>query len=192
MNMGTDFSSRRSLERTSALLGTSVNPDDYLVFKIQPEPRSCCCSHCWPKTWKNINDFITPFGPVGHEGDALIDTGDGKYVLESHESGPEIVICIGVITASVVLVTSIVNLIATFIKAKAKDDHKHTSRMKLSRRMVNNDQVTDEILVEIDLPLKNDIEQLLNDKIRKQLENHAEPTGGINQSTASQPSDDSP
>jgi len=92
----------RSINRAVKLLGTPQEYDKYLSIKLYP-PHGCCCSHCWPETWRAVNSFISPYGHVCHEGDAVIGDGDDKFVLESHESGPEIIVYLALATASTAL-----------------------------------------------------------------------------------------
>ena len=168
--MGTDASSRKSIARAAALLGQIANAEDFTILKLLPDPKGCCCFHCWPHTWAAVNDFIAPDGPIPDEGDALIHAGESEYVLECHESGPEIVVYLGMATASMALIKSVVDLIAAFLKKRAEGDRRSPARIKLSRRRVHSSEIKDDILLEIDLPLDGDTAELLNAKVRQALE----------------------
>jgi len=80
----------KSIDRAISLLKTPKEYEKYISIKLSP-PSGCCCSDCLPETWQAVNEFITPCGPVGHEGDALIEKDGNRFVLESHEGGPEII-----------------------------------------------------------------------------------------------------
>ncbi len=168
--MGTDASSRDSIQRAASLLNCLESPDDFVVLKLLGEPRGCCCFHCWPSTWAEINRYISPQGPIPDEGDALIQTKDGDYVLECHESGPEIVVYLGVVTASLVLTKSVIDLVTTFLKTLQKERHKALSGVKLSHRRVTKGKTEDEILLEISFPVSDDTLRLLDGEIRKALQ----------------------
>jgi len=92
--------SNPSIQRAAALLSYSGGPSAFVIIKLEPEPRSCCCFHCWPETWSTINRHIAPLGPIKDEEDVLIKHDDHEFVLECHESGPEIIVYLGLATAS--------------------------------------------------------------------------------------------
>lgn len=85
------MNARRSIDRAASLLDAKPS-DEYLIIKLLQQPRGCCCSDCWPRTWNVVNDAIAPAAPVPHEGDSLLSLAGEPVVLESHESGPEIVL----------------------------------------------------------------------------------------------------
>lgn len=158
---------QQSINRAIALLGTPEKYEKYISIKLSP-PSGCCCSHCWPKTWQKINEFIAPSGPVGHEGDALIGNDENKFVLESHESGPEIIVYIA---ASVTLVTSVIDLVTTIIKGISKESRKQPPRIRISKRQIVKGEIEEENLIEIDIPISKDIEKQLEEKIRQAIKN---------------------
>ena len=172
--MGTDASSRSSICRASVLLKQPAVEQDFVILKLLPDPRHCCCFHCWPETWAQINEYIAPDGPIPDEGDTVIHAQGGQYVLECHESGPEVVIYLLAATASLQLVKSVVDLLTTLLKARQHEHRNASSRIKLTRRRVLDGQVEDEILAEIDFPLADDVTKMLNAKIRKALGHNAE------------------
>jgi len=173
--MGSDASRWASIDRAAALLQRPARESDFVVLKLLPARAGCCCFHCWPTTWSAINEFIAPNGPIPDEGDALIHTAEGDYVLECHESGPEIVVYLGVTTASLVLIKSVVDLVTVFLKNLTAGDRGSSSRMKLSHRRFYGGQIADDILVEIDLPLAEDTAEILNTKIKEALQRGTEP-----------------
>jgi len=168
--MATDGSSRSSIARAAALLQQPADQNRFIILKLLPDPRGCCCFHCWPDTWAAINAFIAPDGPIPDEGDALIHSAEGPYVLECHESGPEIVVYLGVATAFLVLAKSVVDLITAFLKGLAEEHRRSLSRIKLTHRRVYTGEVADDILIEIDLPLADDIAGTLSAMVREVLE----------------------
>ena len=108
---------QKSIDRATALLKTPKDYEKYISIKLSPLNISCCCSGCLHETWRIINEFIAPCGPVQHEGDALIEKDGNKFVLEQHESGPEIIVFLALATASLTLAKSIIDLISVIIKA---------------------------------------------------------------------------
>ena len=172
--MGTDASSRESIKRACALLGRDGGAGSFIILKLLPEPRGCCCFHCWPETWAEVNRHIAPYGPVPDEGDALVKSGSEGYVLECHESGPEVVIYLGVTTASLVLVKSVVDLFTTFLKGRQKEVSARPTRIRLTRRRVVKGTVEDDVLVEVEFPLSEDVASVLNESVRRALEKGVE------------------
>jgi len=154
-----------SLDRAIHLLKTPANHEDYVSIKIKPVQRGCCCFHCWPETWSRINKYITPCGPLRDEGDVLIEKNNEKFVLECHESGPEIIVYLGVGVASLTLVKSIVDLIATMLKTLQTEPKKSSGRIKITKRRLIKGQVETEELLEIELPLSDEAVKIMNEKI---------------------------
>ena len=103
---------QRSIDRATALLKAPKEYEKYISIKLSPLNIGCCCSGCLHETWRIINEFIAPCGPVQHEGDALIEKDGNKFVLEQHESGPEIIVFLALATASLTLAKSIITLLS--------------------------------------------------------------------------------
>ena len=144
------------------LLGTSKEYNDYVSIKLSLLPSGCCCSSCLPETWRIINQFIAPYGPVEHEGDALIENGINKFVLESHESGLEIIALIDLIKKSSDCLKSIIQLIVIAIKAFFSQEKRRQSvRIKILRRQIIKGMVEEENSIEIDFPISKDTERQL-------------------------------
>ncbi len=156
----------RSINRAVKLLGTPQEYDKYLSIKLYP-PHGCCCSHCWPETWRAVNSFISPYGHVCHEGDAVIGDGDDKFVLESHESGPEIIVYLALATASTALAKSIIDLITTFVKSLSKEYRKQPPRIKISKRQLIKGNVEEETIIEIDIPVSKESQKQIEERIKK-------------------------
>jgi hypothetical protein len=156
----------RSIDHAIKLLGTPQEYDKYLSIKLSP-PSGCCCSHCWPETWRAVNSHISPYGPVDHEGDAAIGDGDDKYVLESHESGPEIIAYIALATASTTLAKSIIDLITTFVKSLSKEHRKQPPRIRISKRQLIKGDIEEETLMEVDIPISKESQKQIEDRIKK-------------------------
>lgn len=154
-----------SLDRAIHLLKTPANHKDYISIKIKPVQGGCCCFHCWPKTWSRINKYITPCGPLRDEGDVLIERNNEKFVLECHESGPEIIVYLGVGVASLTLVKSIVDLIATMLKTLQTESKNASGRIKITKRRLIKGHVETEELLEIELPLSEDVIKTMNEKM---------------------------
>lgn len=163
-----------SIQRAMALLDISCGQENFLIIKLEPEPRSCCCFHCWPETWSAVNRHIVPFGPIKDEGDVVIKHEDHEFILECHESGPEIIVYLGLATASLVLVKSVVDLITTFLKTLQKENRRAPAKIKVMTRRFIKGSDKDEILIELDFPLSKDIADKLNSKIREALQKHTE------------------
>jgi hypothetical protein len=68
------------------------------------------------------------------------------------------------------LVKSVVDLITAFVKGLQKEQHKSPARIKIVRRQVIDTNVEGEVLLELDLPLSEDITDALNSKVRKTLQ----------------------
>ncbi len=158
----------KSLNLASALLRTPQEYEKYISIKLSP-PSGCCCSHCWPETWKIINKYIYPYGPVGHEGEALIKSGKHQFVLKSHESGPEIIVYLAVATAAATLLKSIIDLINTIIKGLSHEERKQPPKIKITRRQIIKGEIEEEKLIEIDFPISKDIEKQIQEKIKKSI-----------------------
>lgn len=165
-----------SIDRAIPLLRTSRNYDEYVCLKIAPEAGGCCCFHCWPYTWKEVNKTIEPFGPIEDEGDVLIETGDGAFVLECHESGPEIVTAIN---AGVDLIRSIIDLVVTILKSKWKDTRRNTGKIVLTKRTLVGTQCHEERIIEVDLPLNSSLEKILTTELKKTF-GKKEPNQSVN------------
>ena len=108
------YNPKKSLNNAEGLLDAN-NIQEVISLRIEPEPLHCCCSHCWPLVWEKVNALIYPQGPVQHEGRAVIKVNNEDYVLEQHESGPEILL---LITASLNLITAVMNMIAVSLMRK--------------------------------------------------------------------------
>lgn len=149
-------------------MGTPPNSDDYTILKMEPDPRGCCCTHCWPQTWVAVNRHISPAGPIGHEGSVLVGDDGGRFVLEGHESGPEIIVFA---SASVGLVTAIIALITTILK-NVTQDRKAPSRIRLVKRFSVKGKFEEEVVMELELPLSADTVKQLEAKVLKTLKKH--------------------
>ena len=151
-----DYKLRNSIDRATRLLNVPNNYDNYLSIKLTPVPSQCCCFHCWPETWDRINEYIKPNGPIPDEGDALIIEDEVKYVLQCHESGPEIIANIALTTAWLVLSKSIIDLIITFIKLLSNEKRKSPSSLRITRKVIKKAEVEQEDTIEIEIPLSKE------------------------------------
>jgi hypothetical protein len=159
---------QKSIDRASALLKTPPDYEKYISIKLYP-PSGCCCSDCWPETWQTVNQSIYPCGPITHEGDALIEKDGNIFVLEQHESGPEILVYLALATASATLAKSVIDLITTIIKGLSTEHRKQPPRIKIVKRRLIKGNIEEEKLIEIDIPVSNKIEKQLEEKIKQAL-----------------------
>ncbi len=163
---------QNSINRAIALLNTPKEYENYISIKLSPIPSGCCCFHCWPDTWNKINKSIQPCGPIEDEGDVLIGKNKNIFVLECHESGPEIIAYLALATSATVLLKSIVDLVITIIKALSNEGRKQPLRIKLSKRQIIKGKNEEDNLIEIDMPISKDIEKQL-EEILKNLGNYS-------------------
>jgi len=161
---------QKSIDRAITLLGSPREYEKYTSIKLFPLGIYCSCSDCLPETWSVVNEFIAPCGPVKHEGDALVKKDGNKFVLEQHESGPEIIVYLALATASVTLVKSIIDLISIIIKGLSNEHKKHPARIKISKRQLIKGKVQEESLIEIDIPISKDVQKQLEEKIKQSID----------------------
>ncbi len=157
-----------SIDRAIALLKTPADYEKYISIKLSP-PSGCCCSDCWPETWQKVNKAIVPCAPIKHEGDALIGKGGNIFVLEQHESGPEIVLYLALATASVTLAKSVIDLITTIVKGVSNEQRKHPTQIKISKKQIVKGKIEEENLIEIDIPISKDMEKQLRKRIKQAI-----------------------
>lgn len=165
---------KRNLDTAIRLLGTPENYEDYISIKISPVNGGCCCFDHWPGTWAEINEYISPSGPITNEGAVLTEKNNERFALECHESGPEIIIYLGLGTASIVLVNSVVGLITTILKSRQKREFHGTAKFKITSRRLINSETKDEITTEINLPLSKEVVESLNGDIANVLRRRKE------------------
>jgi hypothetical protein len=157
---------QNSIDRSIRLLNTPNESENYISIKLSPVPSGCCCFHCWPDTWEKINKSIQPCGPIEDEGNVLIEKNKNKFVLECHESGPEIIAYLALATSSTVLLKSIVDLVITIIKALSNEGRKQPARIKISKRQIVKGKIEEENLIEIDIPISKDLEKQIEDRLK--------------------------
>ncbi len=136
----------KRLKIAQKLLGVS-DRENVVSFRIEPEPLECCCSHCWPLVWQEVNELIHPQEPIKHEGQGLIEIGNERYVLKQHESGPEVIL---LMCASLNLITAVINLFVAICGSLPKE-RKCPSKVKIIQRRFVRNQVAQEMLVEVNL-----------------------------------------
>ena len=160
-----------SIDRAIKLMGTPPDYDKYTSIKIESlKATSCFCFHCLPNTWQSINAYIHPYGPIEDEGDVLLKENDKSFVLECHESGPEIIIY-GV--ASSLIGAAIAKLVTMFLTS-LRDDHKSLGALKVTLRRQVKNEVDEEIIVKVDMPLSGEVVKQLNNRIIKAIEKEVE------------------
>ena len=160
-----------SIERAKALLGEAGPDDEIVIFKLRPEPSACCCFHHWPGTWAEVTHFLAAHGRMEDEGDLLVTTDGGRYVLECHESGPEIVVYLALAAATLNLVKPIVELVTLFLKSLRWGSS--GACLKLTSRRIVHGKTDEEVLVEIDLPLSSDTAKMIEAEVTRSLRKDA-------------------
>ncbi len=163
-----------SVERAAKYLGPIADSDAYVILKLSPVPFTCCHFRHWPETWRAVNTWLGPQGPIAEEGDVLIEKGDARYVLEGHESGPEIVLVLGLAAASAALAKSVVELITTIAKSMARDEGGASRRLRITRRRVLRGREEQEVVTELDLPISDDTAKALDKEVRAAIRRHIE------------------
>lgn len=159
-----------SIERAQKLLNKTDIVEKYVSIKLKPMTGGCCCFHCWPRTWSEINREISNYGILEDEGDILIGDDNERFVLECHESGPEIIVYLGVGVATLNFVTSIINIIYTIIKNRQHE--KVGAKFIITKRNLKKSKVIEETIMQISYPLSKDDISLLNTKISEIMEIH--------------------
>lgn len=157
---------KKSIDRAISLLGTPENYDDYESIKIRPDKGGCCCFHCWPETWAAINERISPFGPLQDEGDVLIEKNNEKFVLECHESGPEIIYYLTLALKPLQLAKSVFEFIVILLKCIGRDKRKTVGSVKIIRRRMIKGKTNEEQIIEINLPLSEAVAKKLMNELR--------------------------
>jgi len=140
---------KMSLDRAIQLLNTPAVYEDYISIKIKPVDGGCCCYDHWRETWKQFNEFISPYGPLHNEGAVLIESNDEKFVVECHESGPEII-------AYLKFGTAVVGLLIVLLKFRQAESHSHSLKFKITKRHWVEDKIEEENSIEIDLVWSNE------------------------------------
>lgn len=162
---------KSSVDRAKALLGEPGPDDEILILKLQPEPRACCCFHCWPTTWGEVTHFLARHGRMEDEGDLLVKTDGCSYVLECHESGPEIVVYLTLAAATLNLVKPTIELITLFAKGLRWESR--GARLKLTSRRIIRGATDEEVLTEIELPLSPDTAKKIEAEVTRALRRDA-------------------
>jgi hypothetical protein len=158
-----------SINRAQQLLGTTAG-DEYFLVKLLPHPGGCCCCDCWPDTWRTVNQAIGPAQPVPHEGDSLLDLGGIPVVLESHESGPELVLLMAQWAKSIsVLLKPISQIVTTFIKALGRERPKGLGKLRVESYRLTDGAETRLATLDLEFPLDETTVECLNSSIQDLL-----------------------
>ncbi len=164
----------RSVDRALTLL-KSEKDDEYFLLKLLPQPASCCCSDCWPNTWREINRTIAPAQPVPHEGDSLITVGAVPLVIESHESGPEIILLLTQWCSQIAsLLKPISEIVSTFAKSLSRERPKGLARIRIESYRVSQGQATHIAKLDVDFPLDKRTVDTINSTIQDMLTKNTE------------------
>jgi len=155
---------KNSIERAAVLIKPTNRHNDYVIIKIEPSQGGCCCFHCWPSTWEAINKYIYPFGPLKDEGDVLIEKNNDRLVLECHESGPEIIVYLNLITKLVDFIKTVIDLIVTLLKARQNECGNRPCKFKIVKRYQIGKKFKEEVM-EIDLPLRSETIKRIEENI---------------------------
>ena len=70
-----------SIDRAIRVLDSPADYEGYVSLKIAPVGHACCCFHCWPETWAEVNQHIRPCGPLLDEGDVAVIVGETSLLL---------------------------------------------------------------------------------------------------------------
>lgn len=163
------MNAERSIGRALPLLH-SASHDEYFIVKLSPQPRTCCCSDCWPDTWHAVNKAIAPAQAVPHEGDSLLWIEGISVVLESHESGPEIVLLMAEWAKSMVaLVKPISDIVMTFVQSLRRERPKGIGKLRLESYRVIEGVETRVGCLDMEFPLDQATISELNTSIQKLL-----------------------
>jgi hypothetical protein len=160
----------KSIDRAISLLQTPKDYEKYFSIKLSPVPDlRCCCFHCVPRTWIEVNRHIRPYGPIKDEGDALIGQNDSRFVLECHESGPEIIAYLALGTASLTLLKSIVDLVIVIVNGLSGETKKPPASIKISRKQIIKGEISQEDLIEFDIPVSKNTMKQIKDRFKRVL-----------------------
>jgi len=164
------MNAQRSVERAVSLLDADPS-DEYLIVKLLPEPLACCCSGCWPRTWHMVNDAIVPASPIPHEGDSLLSLAGHPVILESHESGPEIVMLMAQWAKSITaLLKPVSEIVTTFVKALGHERPKGLGKLRVESYRVRNGVETRLATLDLEFPLDEETLGKLNSSVQELLE----------------------
>jgi hypothetical protein len=105
------------------------------------------------------------------EGDLIVANNGNRFVLECHESGPEIVLYLAVAAAALNLVKPTIELITLFLKGLQEE--RKAPRLKLTSRRVVRGEVEEEVLVELDLPLSPETARMIEAEVTRTLRKDA-------------------
>jgi len=145
------------------LIQKSSNYEDYVIFKILPDPETCFCSGCFPNVWNQLNEFIFPDGPIEHEGNALVRKDGCTFYIEQHESGPEIIS----LASDLLNIVASVAALVVIISAALPKERKTLKRLVVSRRKYKKGKIVESTKIEIALPLSPDAITELKTKMTK-------------------------
>jgi hypothetical protein len=160
-----------SVDRAIKLLKTPSYYSDYISIKIVSDHSGCCCLNHWSTTWQIIDEYIYPDGPIGsgatrNEGDALIRQNDTQFVLECHETGPEIIIYLGAISITAGLIKSVADLISVILKARLENSYAIKYRLKT---FGNGGVIIQEEEIELKMPSDADNTHQLADYVQNSI-----------------------
>ena len=151
-------------ETITTFVENNSKDGNIVMLKIEPVTRFCCCSHCVPEFWTEINNEIHPQKPIEHEGVAVLTLNNEKFILEQHESGPELLAFL-----------EAVNTIYNFIKlllSLATDSFakKGATKIKFTKRIMTTKQklVAEEIFeIELSDISKNEVDEIISKIIKE-------------------------
>jgi len=153
------------IERIKKEIGKEVNEHDVLVFKISPNERDCCCTNCWYGTWSYINNNLKLNHPITHEDGALVTLNNVDFVLEDHESGPEIIVWIEAGSALINMVSAIITLICVIIDKRKIE--KPSSTFSIKKIIYKNGKPKEKIIIKIPQNMdRKAIKKLLKENVK--------------------------
>ena len=158
---------QESIQRAAALLRTAPRSDRCISVKLAPADASCCCFHCWPRTWEAVNRQYARHEPMKDEGDLLVESEAGpRLVLECHESGPEI---IAYVVAGVGLAKVITEVVLFLLKARQRERKPPDDIRMTLRHVTRTTAVEDEESLDVSFPLTDATEKLIAEAIRRHV-----------------------
>jgi hypothetical protein len=151
-------------ETITTFVENNSKEGNVVILKVEPVPRFCCCSHCVPEFWTEINNEIHSQKPIEHEGVAILTLNNEKFLLEQHESGPELL-------AFLEAVNTIYNFAKLLLPLSIDSfARKGAAKIKVTKRIMTTRQklVAEEIFeIEISDKSKNTLDKIISKIIKE-------------------------
>lgn len=156
-----------SFYRAIKLLGTGTQTDNLICIKLKSDPNSCWCfKHEHNRLfWEEVNNYLGNQGPIENEGDLLLTVEDEVYILQCHESGPEI---LAFMQASTALIDAITNFIKVMVESLKKEHER--SHLKIMKKKIDGNKVLEEVVLDLKISSKmhdNNQSQIIKQAVKK-------------------------